>query len=176
MRLIEGIPVDRARWRLTATYALTDALSVGVEYNPLDDDVGPLANWRLLDETDRRPALVVGTSSARIGTKSGRAYYATLSKDLERWTSLPVAPYAGVAWDGGDEEWKAIGGLNVRWSERWSSVHLWDGENLHHLLDYLFPQGHSLGVLAAEQDGTYYLGLRLGISLGGGSSEAGEAP
>lgn len=167
MRWIAGIPVDRARWRLTATYAFTERFSAGVEWNPLDDDVGPLANWRVVDETEHRPALIVGTSSARIGTSSGRAYYATLSKDLEGFTGLPIAPYGGIAWDGGDEEWKAIGGLNVRWAERWSSVHLWDGENLHHLLDYLLPGGSQVGVLVAEQEGDYYLGLRVGLSFGG---------
>ena len=39
----------------------------GVEYNPLADDLGPLANYRAIRETLHRPALSFGTSSDRIG-------------------------------------------------------------------------------------------------------------
>ncbi len=166
--MIPGIDADRARWRVTATYAIRPALSVGVEWNPLDEDLGPLANWRVLEETERRPALVLGTSSARIGSDSGRAYYATLSKDLQGLTGLPVAPYAGVAWDGFDEEWNEIGGLHVRWSARWSSTHLWDGENLHHILDHALSGGHHVGLVLAEQDGERSIGVSVGVVLGGG--------
>ena len=151
---------------MTCTYAVNERLSIGAEWNPLDDDFGPLANWRVFDETSKRPALILGTSSARIGTESGRAYFATLSKDLEQWTGLPVAPYAGTAYDGGDKEWKAVGGLHVRWAEGWSSTHLYDGENLHHLVDRVFEGGHQVGVLLAEQDGEYYAGLRVGFLFG----------
>jgi len=158
--------VDRARLRLTATYAVASNLYVGVEYNPLDDDVGPLATWRAIEETARRPALIVGTSSDRIGTPSGRAYFATLSKDLERATGLPVAPYLGAAYGEFEDETKAIGGLHVRWSDRWTSTHLWDGYNLHHLLDRQMDGGLRLGLVLVEQDGKYYGGFSLGLALG----------
>ncbi len=161
LRAIEGIPVDRARLRLTTTYALTPRLSAGVELNPLDDDVGILANWRVLDETRQRPALVLGTSSDRIGSSSGRAGFATLSKDLEPLVDLPIAPYAGVTWGDFEDEWRAIGGVNVRWAERWSSTHLYDGVNLHHIIDHSFDAGPRLGLLVVEQDGKHYVGLRV---------------
>lgn len=163
--MIEGIPVDRARLRFTAVYALRGDLTVGVEVNPKDDDVGPLVNWRVLDETARRPALVLGTSSDRIGTSSGRAYFATLSKDVERWTGWPVAPYVGTAYGEFDEEWELIGGLRVRWGADWSSTHLWDGENLHHLLERALSGGRRAGLIVAEQDGDHYAGLTLGMSF-----------
>ena len=160
-----GIPVDRARLRFTLTYALTQRLRVGVEVNPLDDDVGPLVNLRVLDETKYRPALLVGTSSDRIGTTSGRAYYATLSKNLQRWTGFPVAPYAGVSYGEFDDELDFIGGVRVRYDERWSSAHQWDGENLHHILDHTLGERYRLGLLLVEQDGKYYGGLRFGVSF-----------
>lgn len=168
MRAIEGIPVDRAKLRITTTYAVTPSIFLGVEVNPKDDDVGPLATWRALGETENRPALIFGTSSDRIGTESGRAYFATLSKDLEARTGLPIAPYLGTAFGESDDEFELIGGLHVRWADRWTSTHLWDGENLHHTVDRSFEKGWRVGVLAVEQDGTYYVGLSVGASLGGG--------
>ena len=105
MRVLEGIPVDRARLRTTLTYPVFDNLSVGLEWNPVGDgDLGPLVNWRLLDETARRPALILGTSSDRIGTPEDRAVYLTASKDLENWSGLSIAPYAGVSYSGFDEQ------------------------------------------------------------------------
>lgn len=59
----------------------------------------------------------------------------------------------------------------MRWGEGWTSTHLWDGVNLHHLLDRSFTGGWRVGVVAAEQDGEYFFGLSVGASLGG----AGEA-
>ena len=82
MRVIEGIPVDRARIRFTVAYSVTERFTLGLEANPKDDDYGPIANYRLLDETEFRPAIVLGTSSDRIGTPSGRSYYAMAAKDL----------------------------------------------------------------------------------------------
>ncbi len=168
LRGIGSIPVDRARLRLTATYAVTPSLRVGVEYNPLDDDVGALATWRALDETKTRPALIFGTSSDRIGTPSGRAYFATLSKDLESILGLPIAPYVGTAYGEFEDEFRAIGGVYIRWAEKWSSTHLWDGKNLHHLVDRSLGTGVRAGLLVVEQDEKYYFGLTLGASLGGG--------
>lgn len=150
--------MDRARLRFTATYAVTERLSIGLEANPLDDDYGPLANWRVLDETAERPALILGTSSDRIGTTSGRAFYATLSKDLERWTGLPIAPYAGTAFGEFEDEWELIGGLHVRWLPRLSTTSLWDGVNLHHTANWTFDNGWTLGAIVVEQDGEYYAG------------------
>lgn len=159
------MPVDRARFRATLVRQVTDDLRLGVEWNPADGDVGPLANWRVLAETERRPALIVGTSSARIGTDSGRAIYATLSKDLERWTGLPIAPYAGASWDGADHRLRAIGGLSVRWHERVSSMHFHDGVEVHHTLTYSAPEGMQFGLILADVGGEDYLGVSYGISF-----------
>lgn len=163
LRLIEGIPAERARVRTTLAYRFTDAFQLGIEVNPKDDDVGPIANWRIVDEGEKRPAIVIGTSSDRIGSTSGRAVYATASKDLEAWTGLPIAPYVGVSYGGFFNELTEVGGLYVRWHEQVSSTHLWDGYNLHHLLSYATRDGWSLGAVLVEQEGDYYAGLSLGL-------------
>ena len=113
--------IPRASLRTTLTYRLHPRLSVGVEYNPRADDVGLLANFVAITETTRRPALIVGTSSDRIGTPSGRSFYATVSKNLSSELRLPIAPYAGVAYSTYEDRFLAIGGLNINWWENLSS-------------------------------------------------------
>lgn len=165
LRFIGGIPVERARVRGTLMYRFTERFRAGIELNPMDDDVGPIANWLILEETGRRPALVAGTSSARIGTTRGRAVYTTLSKNLEPWVELPLSVYGGISFDGQAHRFREIAGGTIRWAERWSTTHMWDGVNLHHQLGHTFEGGNNLGLLVAEQDGAYYYGLTFGASL-----------
>jgi hypothetical protein len=159
VRWIPDIDVDRARLRTTLVYRFAPTFTAGIEYNPLDDDVGPLANWLVLPEEGSWPALIVGTSSDRIGTPSGRSIYATFAKDLEDWTGLPIAPYAGASFGTFDDELVAIGGLVVNWSDRVSSTSLWDGHNLHHILETTIGDRHAVGLVLADLDGDYSLGV-----------------
>ena len=128
--------IDRAKWRNTLTYQVTPRLSVGVEYNPLAGKVSPLANFVAVTETARRPSIILGTSSDRIGTPSGQSFYATVSKNLHRETGLPIAPYIGVAYGTYENRFRAIGGLNIYFSERWSSTILFDGVRVHPTVNY----------------------------------------
>lgn len=165
MRVIEGIPVDRARIRFTIAYSVTDRLSLGLEANPKDDDYGPIANYRLLDETEFRPAVILGTSSDRIGTPSGRSYYAMAAKDLNALIGVPVAPYVGIAYGEFEEELEFVAGAQIRWLDRLSSMHLWDSENLHHTVDWAWDGGYRTGIVVAQQDSKYYVGVSVGVSL-----------
>jgi hypothetical protein len=164
-RWIPGIDVDRARLRTTLSYRFSTTFSAGIEYNPLASDVGPIANWLVVPESDPWPALIVGTSSDRIGTPHGRAVYATLSKDLEKWTGLPIAPYAGVSYGTFDDEAVVIGGLAINWSQRISSISSWDGHNLHHVLETSIGESQLLGLVLTHVDDEYDLGLTWSISF-----------
>lgn len=166
VRAIEGIEADRARLRMTLAYRFSDDVQAGIELNPLAPDIGPIANWRAVRETSARPALIFGTSSDRIGTPHGRAFYGTLSKDLEAWTKLPVAPYAGASFGTYDDELVPIGGIVVRWAERFSTTSLYDGHNIHHIASYARDDGIAFGVVLAEQDGEHFLGLSLSAGFG----------
>jgi hypothetical protein len=145
VRLIAN-QIDRAKWRNTLTYRFHPRVTVGIEYNPLAKKVSPLANVVAITETDARPALILGTSSDRIGTPSGQSFYATFSKSLKRATGLPVAPYVGVAYGTYEDRARIIGGLNITLSDRWSSTILFDGVRIHPLLNYTFGR-HQLGVI-----------------------------
>ena len=130
--------IDRAKWRNTLTYRFHPRFSAGVEYNPLAKKASPLANVLAITETLRRPALIVGTSSDRIGTPSGQSFYATFSKNLKRETRLPIAPYAGVVYGTYEDRWRGIGGLNIGFTERFTALVVFDGVHVHPLLNYSY--------------------------------------
>lgn len=138
--------IDRARWRNTLTYRFHPRLTAGVEYNPLAGNVSPLANIVAVTETAKRPALIFGTSSDRIGTPSGQSFYATASKSLERETGLPIAPYVGLAYGTYEDRLRPIGGINIYYRRRWSSTVLFDGVRVHPLLNYTHGR-HQLGLI-----------------------------
>jgi hypothetical protein len=147
--------IDRAKLRTTLTYKLHPRLSVGVEYNPLADDVHPLANFVAITETARRPALILGTSSDRIGTPEGQTYYGTLSKDLSNELRLPIAPYIGLAYSSYEERFLTVGGLNINFTDHVSSQIIFDGVKVHpsltyvwrrHVFTFLLAQGKNPGV------------------------------
>lgn len=145
VRLIAN-QINRATWRNTLTYRLHPRFTAGVEYNPLAGKASPLANLVALTETHRRPALILGTSSDRIGTPYGQSFYATFSKNLRHATGLPLAPYAGVAYGTFEDRLRAIGGLNINLNERWSATVLFDGVRAHPLLNYTHGR-HQFGVI-----------------------------
>ena len=139
MRVIPGA-VPRASLRTTLTYRFHPRLTAGVEVNPRADEAGgrvsPLLNWLVLPETERRPALILGTSSDRIGTPDGQSFYATFSKNLKRETALPIAPYAGVSYGTYEHRWLPLAGLNVYFTKKFSSLVIYDGVRVHPMLNY----------------------------------------
>ena len=145
VRVISNV-IDRAKWRNTLTYRFHPRLTAGVEYNPLAGKVSPLANIVALTETHKRPALILGTSSDRIGTPSGQSFYATLSKNLRHETGLPVAPYAGIAYGTFEDRFRPIGGLNINFTEAWASTILFDGVRVHPLVNYTRGR-HQFGLI-----------------------------
>jgi hypothetical protein len=139
VRVIPGV-VPRASVRTTLTYRLHPRLTAGVEVNPRADQAGgkvsPLLNWLALPETEKRPALILGTSSDRIGTPEGQSFYATLSKNLQREIGLPIAPYAGVAYSTHEHRWLPLAGLNMYFTRNISSTVIFDGVKVHPLVSY----------------------------------------
>ncbi|MBA3242978.1 MAG: hypothetical protein H0T60_17285 [Acidobacteria bacterium] len=145
VRVVSNV-IDRAKWRNTLTYRFHPRFTAGVEYNPLAGKVSPLANVVALTETHVRPALILGTSSDRIGTPFGQSFYATLSKNFKHATGLPVAPYVGVAYGTFEDRLRVIGGLNINLAERWSSTILFDGVRIHPTANYTRGR-HQFGVI-----------------------------
>ena len=145
VRLIAN-QIDRAKWRNTLTYRFHPRFTAGIEYNPLAKKVSPIANVVAITETHHRPALILGTSSDRIGTPSGQSFYATLSKSLKHSTNIPIAPYFGVAYGTHEDRARVIGGLNITAGERWSSTILFDGVRVHPLVNFTYGR-HQFGMI-----------------------------
>ena len=136
-RAIPGA-VRRAQARTTLTYRVTPRLQAGVELNPrsTEEKANPLVNWLALPEGSRRPAVIVGSSSDRIGTPSGQSFYATASKNLRRETHLPIAPYFGLAYGTYEDRWRPIGGVNIGFTQQLTSLVVFDGVHVHPLLNF----------------------------------------
>jgi hypothetical protein len=135
LRLLSN-QIPRAAVRTTLTYKFHQRLSAGIEYNPRAHEVAPLVNVLLLTETARRPALMIGTSTDRIGTPSGQSFYATLSKNLREEIGFPIAPYVGAAYGTYDDRLRPIGGLNISLGKGFSLLATYNGVQVHPLLNY----------------------------------------
>ena len=110
-------------------YRVIPTLQLGVEYNLVAGEVGPLATWFLLTEGERRPAVFIGTSSDRIGSPEGaQAYYLTGAKYLP---PLRTSPYVSVNYSEWDEGWNLPFGANVELGRGFSMQPMYDGHRTH---------------------------------------------
>jgi hypothetical protein len=133
--------------RGTLVYRWHPRVHFGVEYNPKVGEVRPLLTLIPVTETNKRPAVVFGVSSDRIGTPDGTSLYLTASKDLEHWTGLPIAPYFGVVYGTYEHKFRPIAGLNIRFHRRVSSLTQFDGVKVHPGVTYIFNDTHALTFL-----------------------------
>ena len=140
--------VRRAQVRSTLTYRITPRLQAGVEVNPrsTQERANPLVNWLAVPEGLKTPAVIVGTSSDRIGTPGGQSAYATASKNLRRETKLPIAPYFGFAYGTYEDRLRLIGGVHVGFTENLSAMAIFDGVHVHPLVTMGFRR-HSFTFL-----------------------------
>jgi hypothetical protein len=141
--------IPRAAVRTTLTYRFHPRLQLGIEYNPRAREVAPLANFLVLTETNRRPALMLGTSTDRIGTPSGQSFFATFSKNLRRETGWPISPYVGVAFGTYDHRVRPIGGLSVSLNRNFSILATYNGVNVHPLLIFSHER-HALSLIMVK--------------------------
>jgi len=59
-----------------------------------------------------------------------------VSKNLRRETRLPIAPYAGVAYGTYEDRARAIGGLNIGFTEQFTALVIFDGVHVHPMLNF----------------------------------------
>jgi hypothetical protein len=159
-RYLQG-QIKRATHRTVLTRQINDAVRVGIEYNAGADEVGFVGNWRALSETAKRPAVVFGTSSDRIGTPNGQSYFMTVSKGLKRHTGLPIAPYVGVSYSGYEHKLLYPYGMNAVINRQWSGLYLHDGVASHLAATYSW-KSHSATILAVRKS---KLGLNVSTSF-----------
>ena len=156
--------IDRATHRTVLMHRFGRDFKAGVEWNAQASEVGVVANWRAVGETEKRPALIFGTSSDRIGTPSGQAYYATISKSISSFLEpygLALAPYAGLSWSGYEERFVVPFGLNVGLPGGWSAMLIHDGVHTH-LSDTYARRNLSVTLLAVERQ---HVGVTVGTAF-----------
>ncbi|MFT5233567.1 MAG: hypothetical protein ACI9UK_000467 [Candidatus Krumholzibacteriia bacterium] len=126
--------VARARWRFTLNYRVVPRLQLGVEFNSTVGEVGPLVTLFLLTETDKYPALFLGTSSDRIGSPEGtQSYYATVSKQL---LDFGTSAYASLNYSEWDDGINVPFGASQPIGEKYAVRYMYDGQRSHALADY----------------------------------------
>lgn len=171
---VRGTAIDNAKWEVSHRYVsgqiarathrtivmhqLRPDLKFGIEWNARADETGFVANWRALAESRRRPALIFGTSSDRIGTPEGQSYYATLSKSLHHDIGLPLAPYVSVSYSGYENRFVVPFGVNAAFGDRWSAMLMNDGVHTHLAATYSWSR-FALTLLAVERK---HAGLTIG--------------
>ena len=142
--------IPRASLRTTLSYRVHPRFFLGIEYNPRANDVGLLANVVAITESKHRPAIILGTSSDRIGTPRGRSLYATISKDVSELLRLPIAPYVGVAYSTYEHRFLPLAGLTINWRDNLSSLVIFDGVKVHPTLSYTLGGRHVFTFLLAQ--------------------------
>jgi hypothetical protein len=149
--------IDRPRWRTTLAYRFAPTLSAGLEINAAVGEVSPIANWYALTENDRRPAIIFGTSSDRIGSPEGkRMYYFTFAKQIGH---TPVAPYVSINYSETDRRINYPFGATFLIGREWTFLPMYDGQRAHTTLTWSGRRGESVTLL-------YVWNQRFGISFG----------
>jgi hypothetical protein len=144
--------IDRATWRNTLVYRVNPDLQVGLEYNPLADDLGPLANWRIARESAAGPAVILGTSSDRIGTPEGRAYYLTLAKAMPLRAGRIISPYFGLLWSEYDDRLLFPAGASIPLGPGMSFHPTYDGHAFHLMASYAWDRFSATAILVRVRD------------------------
>jgi hypothetical protein len=152
--------IDRATHRSILMHQLRSDLKLGVEWNPGASEVGFVANWRAVPESQRRPAVIFGTSSDRIGTPEGQSYFVTISKSLHHETGLPVAPYVSAAYSTFENRMLYPFGVNVAIGSHWSSMLINDGVHTHLSATYAWDRFAVTVLLVERKDVGFTIGAR----------------
>lgn len=136
---------DAGQWYGSIQFGLLDNLWVGADWRPRVDEVNWIANWRVLDETADRPALILGTMVDDFDETQSRHYYATLSKNVGSIEVGPlgevhVSPFGGATYIEELEEVDLAGGLHLRAGAS-SAMIQYTGVNTHLTLSHTLDAG-----------------------------------
>jgi hypothetical protein len=122
------------------------------------EEVDPLATLFLIFETEQRPAVVLGTSSDRIGSPKGmQSYYLTASKLAPR---VPVSVYASINYSEWDEGINYPFGAEYFIWRGFSARYMYDGERSHAMANW-FGEHVGVSLLLVWMD-------TFGIAIAGG--------
>lgn len=132
------------------TGRVTPRLQLGVEWNPNapEEKLNPVGNLFLQTETDRRPGIVAGFSSDRIGTPTGMSAFVSVQKQLGGDDGR-LAPYAGLSYSQWGREILVPFGVSVALRPDLVLLPMCDGRYGHTTLTWFGRRGESLSLIAA---------------------------
>lgn len=123
----------RPRWRFTGTYAFTQDLLLGLEFNPVADEVNVIGNYIAMRETPTNPMINFGSSSDRIGSPVGtQSYYVTVSKGF---AAARLTAYASINYSEWERGFNLPFGVDLALSSEASLLFLNDGRRSHLMLN-----------------------------------------
>jgi len=136
-----------------STDGTSPTTSSGFQHTP----VRPYVNFVAVTETERRPAVILGTSSDRIDLPYGQAFFATVGKSLFRENHLSIAPYVGASYGTYDDRVRPIGGLNINFTKNLSSLTIFDGVHAHLVFNvHVGQHGFSFILVDSRKPGASY--------------------
>ncbi|MBT5705029.1 hypothetical protein N9B57_02430 [Verrucomicrobia bacterium] len=122
---------DHGQWYLNISYQLFDNFRAGLDYRPLTEDFGVIANWRVFPESDDwRPALVLGSSNDDFGNINSQSIYGTFSKYLFEVMNVGFSVYGGATYIEALNDLRPVGGLHLR-REAWTAMFMYSGVDEH---------------------------------------------
>jgi hypothetical protein len=122
---------DHGQWYLNRSYQLFDSFRAGLDYRPLTEDFGVIANWRVFPESDDwRPALVLGSSNDDFGNINSQSFYGTFSKHLFEVMNVGFSVYGGATYIEALNDLRPVGGLHLR-REAWTAMFMYSGVDEH---------------------------------------------
>ncbi len=121
-----------------------------MEVNPLasGDKANPVGNWFIQPETEKRPGIVAGFSSDRIGTPSGMAYFVTAQKQLGGEQGR-FAPYVGLSYSEWGREMLVPFGASIALRDNLTLIPMCDGKYGHTTLVWSDGKGRTISLIAA---------------------------
>ena len=110
---------------------VNEKFQAGIEYDYVEDQLHPVAVYRLIDATDETPAVMIGTSSAwPSGDVDGNALTLTAATMVGEDMNITF----GAAYILENEDWRSPASISHRIRDGLSWSLMYDGENLHPLM------------------------------------------
>lgn len=139
---------DAGQWYTAIQYGVLDNVWIGADFRPRVDELNWIATWRILDETDDRPAVILGTMVDDFDDVQSRHYYVTLSKNVGSIEVGPLgvvhlSPFGGATYIEELEELDFAGGLHLASGPN-SAMIQYTGVETHLTLSHTLEQGVTL--------------------------------
>ena len=148
---------DASTLRHTLKYRLRPGLQIGIEVNAITGDVEPLISWLAVEETEDRPALVLGSGTNGISSPgsadddSERIFHATAAKNLGQVAGIGVAPYVSLVYLGETDEFAGIYGVTLDTplpnGDSTSLLYFFDGDDDHSVVVNYHRRRHTVGLI-----------------------------